>query len=262
MIFDLSVVLLKNTDIFRDIETIMDAINNYWKDIHHVVFDWNGTLIDDLNLAVQSVNHVRTKMRLEPITREAYRANFRFPIADFYAAIGFDFEQNPFPDIVAEYLSVFDTRVKHCALHAGSAKLISNLHTRGIGVSVLSASRRAVLIETIRAKGLIKYLTHICGLEEAHAVGKLQEAAALNDRLGLQPHQILYVGDTDHDAYIAQTLGWQARMLLCGHQDEAPLSQFPYPRLSDVSALLDSFAAAIPTGIGRGSRAPVSCARA
>ncbi|MET3133647.1 phosphoglycolate phosphatase [Oxalobacteraceae bacterium GrIS 1.11] len=216
-------------------------MDNTWSDIRHVVFDWNGTLIDDLNLALGSVNQLRAGAGMEAITREQYRAQFRFPIADFYAAIGFDFADTPFAGIVAQYLSLFDGQVRHCPLHPGTEELLSHLTGRGIGVSILSASHREVLTDTIRAKGLFHHLTHIVGLEDGHASGKLAEALILDAKLGLQPQQILYIGDTGHDAEIAQKLGWQARMLLCGHQDETQLGQFPFPRLHDVSALLESF---------------------
>ena len=40
----------------------------------HVVFDWNGTLLDDVGLAVQSVNHVLGKHGHPPIGLEHYLA--------------------------------------------------------------------------------------------------------------------------------------------------------------------------------------------
>lgn len=219
-------------------------MNSHWKDIRHVVFDWNGTLIDDLALAVQSVNHVRSLAGLEPITSNEYRARFRFPIEAFYAAIGFDFQKTPYSSVVKEYLSVFDAQVKYCSLHSGAEQLLSQLYLRGIGASILSASHRTVLTETIRAKGLSKYFMHITGLEDGYAVSKLQAALKMSKELDVKPHQVLYVGDTDHDAEIAQTLGWQARMLLCGHQDDIQLQKFPYPCLPDLSALLASLISA------------------
>ncbi|MEO5725669.1 MAG: HAD family hydrolase, partial [Byssovorax sp.] len=51
--------------------------------VRHVVFDWNGTLIDDCALAVATVNALRAERGMTEITREDYRRSFRFPISAF-----------------------------------------------------------------------------------------------------------------------------------------------------------------------------------
>ena len=217
-------------------------MNISWQDIQHVIFDWNGTLIDDLELAVKAVNHACYQYGKEPITRDFYRSHFQFPISNFYAAIGFDVENAAFPEIVRTYLSLFDTQVKHCTLHAGSAELIKTLRAHGIGISILSASHHTILQETIRAKGLHHDLSHVCGLTDEHAASKLQQAIQLQQQLAMPARHILYVGDTSHDAEIADTMGWRAVMLRCGHQNDTQLAKFAYPRLNNVAALRDSFA--------------------
>ena len=65
--------------------------------VQHVVFDWNGTLIDDCALAVASVNTLRDEIGLPRITREEYRRAFRFPIREFYRSIGFHVDGDAFP---------------------------------------------------------------------------------------------------------------------------------------------------------------------
>lgn len=57
----------------------------------HLILDWNGALIDDLDAAVAGVNLVLAELDLPPIDRYAYRRRFGFPIQDFYARLGVDF---------------------------------------------------------------------------------------------------------------------------------------------------------------------------
>ncbi|PTL84522.1 HAD family hydrolase [Vitiosangium sp. GDMCC 1.1324] len=211
-----------------------------WSQVRHVVLDWNGTLLDDVELAVKGVNHACTRFQVPAVTREHYRARFRFPISDFYASLGFDLSQVPFAEVIREYLSFFDARVRYCDLNDGAVDFLDCLRQNGIGLSILSASYRPTLIETIEAKGLSGYFTHVCGLGDERATSKLAEGRVLNEKLGLAGHQILYLGDTTHDVEIAEALGWNSCILSCGHQDETLLASCTSPKVPGIRALLGS----------------------
>ena len=45
-----------------------------------IIWDWNGTLLDDVDAAVGALNRMLAKHRLPPVTRTFYRANFGFPV--------------------------------------------------------------------------------------------------------------------------------------------------------------------------------------
>jgi phosphoglycolate phosphatase len=211
-------------------------VNNLWKTKRHVVFDWNGTLIDDLSLAVEAVNECCRHFAVSPISREQYRENFRFPIREFYAAIGFDLETVAFAQIVRRYLTVFDRRVVDCPLHDGVEALLEEMRTSGKTLSILSASHEAILRDTLDKKGLLQYFTHVIGLKDEHAAGKVEQGLSLQASLNLSPDETIYIGDTTHDADVARAVGWVSQLVACGHQCERRLNDslctvFAHPRL-------------------------------
>ena len=59
----------------------------------HIIWDWNGTLFDDVNFSVELINGLLAKYGLETISREHYSEIFQFPVKNYYAAAGFDFEK-------------------------------------------------------------------------------------------------------------------------------------------------------------------------
>ena len=195
------------------------------KSFAHVVFDWNGTLIDDVDLAVEAVNAVLSAAGLRRITRRIYRARFRFPIQDFYRALGFTFADVPFARVIGDYLAVFDTRVHECPLHAGALELIEAARDAAISVSILSASHHAILGRTLRHHRLEHHFAHVMGLDHEHAPGKREQAVMLGRRIGVEPERVLYIGDTTHDADIARELGWAGLLVANGHQSAAVLSR-------------------------------------
>ncbi|RDS82609.1 HAD family hydrolase [Dyella psychrodurans] len=187
-------------------------------DAQHIVFDWNGTLIDDVDLAVRAVNRCCNLYGLNAISRDEYRSKFRFPIRDFYRDLGFQVENRLFDDVIKNYLSVFDRNVFQCALYEGTVALLEKLLDEGKILSILSASHQSILTETVGTKGLERYFTYVVGLGDNHARGKLGIARELQDRSGVATHRTLYIGDTNHDAEVATSMGWSFLMVRSGHQ--------------------------------------------
>lgn len=190
----------------------------------HVVFDWNGTLVDDVALAVGSVNAVRAELGMSSVTLAQYRRSFRFPIQVFYEDLGFDFEHTGFEELVEAYLGHFDAGVSECDFCPGAFELVSQLKTHGAQVAVLSASHQKTLIETAKRNDLHSHIDHFFGLEDSAASGKLDRARDL-DRLMKRPAnaRVLMIGDTDHDAEVAFDRGWDFLAVATGHQDVARL---------------------------------------
>lgn len=227
--------------------TADDALN--FSDIEHLVFDWNGTLIDDLDLAVTAVNRCGERFGVAPVTRAGYRARFDFPIAGFYAALGFDFGSTPFATIVQHYLDHFDANVAHCPLHDGALALIGAAREAGVGVSILSASHRDVLLQTLDAKGLRGRFDHVIGLSHNQATSKTAEAALLQQTLGTPAARTLFVGDTLHDVEVARSVGWRPALVATGHQDEVRLRGSGAPLMNGLGEWLATLTGAAPTGM-------------
>ncbi|SNR86607.1 HAD family hydrolase [Puniceibacterium sediminis] len=199
-------------------------------DYSHVVFDWNGTIIDDVALAVASVNAVRVDLGFEEISLPTYRNKFRFPIRAFYADLGFDFAVNEFEVLVLSYLHHFDARVLECGLCPGVQSLITGLHANGTRIAVLSASQQDTLHRTARCNGIEGQIDILFGLEDGAASGKLMRARDLDRQFIQSPgDRVLMIGDTDHDAEVAQDRGWDFLAVSTGHQNADHLRRLNVP---------------------------------
>jgi len=186
--------------------------------VQHVVFDWNGTLIDDCALAVASVNTLRDELGLSRITRDQYRRAFRFPIREFYRSIGFDVDGDAFPALMVRYLALFDAQVDACPLHPRAHDTLARLRAAKIRLHILSASHQDTLSTSLRAKGLTEAFDEVAGLGHALATTKHQLGSQLAARLGSPPDTVVYVGDTDHDYEVASAQGWKFLFIDHGHQ--------------------------------------------
>lgn len=196
----------------------------------HVVFDWNGTVIDDLDLAVQSLNRVRSAVGLADIEHSTYRHLFRFPIADFYRDLGFDFTSKPFNLLVADYLHHFDAEVADCTVCEGFHKLAQVLRERGSRLAILSASHQDTLERTAQRLRITEIVDHIFGLDDNDAASKITRARELDQRMEREPGtRVLMIGDTDHDYAVAIDRDWDFVAVANGHQSRVRLEALGVP---------------------------------
>lgn len=52
---------------------------------HHLVWDWNGTLLNDLDLVVEATNAAFASVGGPVVTADEHRVRFRRPVAEYYA---------------------------------------------------------------------------------------------------------------------------------------------------------------------------------
>ena len=84
----------------------------------HIIWDWNGTLINDIWLVVEIMNKMLKKRSLSEIDLKKYREIFDFPVIDYYAKLGFDFSKESFEELTVEFIGEYYARFKK--MHQGT----------------------------------------------------------------------------------------------------------------------------------------------
>lgn len=184
----------------------------------HIIFDWNGTLLDDVDLCVEVVGSLLTEHALPVVTREEYLRVFRFPIRDYYVDLGFDFSKSAFEIIAEEFVKRYKDRAWDCILFDGATDLLSEIRRQGKGTSLLSAAHEGHLLELLAHYKIQEHFDHVFGLLDNYAASKVERGHELIRALGLSRDRIIMVGDTDHDAEVAKALGIDILLLADGHQ--------------------------------------------
>ena len=209
--------------------------------LKHIIWDWNGTLLDDLGLCLVIINGMLTRHDLPPVSHNAYLELFDFPVQDYYQRIGFDFSQTPFETLSDEFITAYELGRPTCRLMAGAREVLALVQNRGLTQSILSASKAAYLTKAVAEYGIQDHFSSVQGLNDHHAAGKLALAQSFLEESGLDPSQTLLVGDTTHDGHIAGELGLGCILIPNGHHSRARLEEvgFPVlPSLADLGELL------------------------
>ncbi len=193
--------------------------------IQHIIWDWNGTLLDDLDLCLGAINNLLNNRGMNTISRNTYLDIFGFPVIDYYLELGFDFSKEPFEDISSEFINAYEAGRPSCSLMDGSVGILQLLQENGISQSILSASKKSYLDLAVIEYKVQDYFIMVEGLDNHHAAGKLSLAREHLPKLAIPSHSILLIGDTLHDADIAQQLGLRCCLIPNGHHSKQRLEK-------------------------------------
>ena len=113
----------------------------------HVIWDWNGTLLDDTWLCVEVLNNLLSKRGRAPISATDYRLNFGFPVIHFYEYLGFDVDVDSFERVSKEFIGDYGARwLEECHLHHEVTETLDTLSApRRMSHSILSAAQQDAL---------------------------------------------------------------------------------------------------------------------
>ncbi len=197
--------------------------------MRHIIWDFNGTLLNDAQLGVNADNHVFDALGLPRITIEDYRAHMTMPVRDFYTSLGVDLSVYPYETISSIWLDYFNQYAVGVGLVPDAMDLIVRLKEKGFTQSILSASYEVSLMEQCNALGLAAHMTRIDGLEDESAQKKTDIGRRQLQRLGMTGEDVVLVGDMVADAQLADALGAACILVLWGHNDTARLQKTGKP---------------------------------
>ncbi|TVR70943.1 MAG: HAD family hydrolase [Spirochaetaceae bacterium] len=202
-----------------------------------VIWDFNGTILSDVELSVEGLNLLRSRRAMHTVTVEEYRDIFGFPVQDYYRCLGFDFEQEDFSLLSREYHDHFFANMHRCRPHRHIPELMHDLRQEGMRQFVLSAMQEPELRRLLDLLGLAECVEAIYGLGDLLARGKVERGHQLMRERKVDPNETVLIGDTDHDVDVARELGVTPITLTMGHQAPHRFDRFDHPRVDSVEEL-------------------------
>ncbi len=200
-----------------------------------VLWDFNGTIVDDVSLGIRAVNKMLTKRDLSPIPDvNVYHRIFRFPVREYYRLLGFDFEKEPYEDLAVEWVENYTSEEHTLTVQKGFFTVWQHLKNAGVQQIILSSSETTMLHRQMELLGLCGKFDRVLGMSDIYAGGKVEMAKRC---IGNTGGRALLIGDTAHDADTARAIGADCILYTGGHGAPTSLAACGVPlvdRLTDV----------------------------
>lgn len=185
--------------------------------IKNIIWDFNGTLLNDVSICLASINPLLKNRGLTPLNKKRYQEVFTFPVIEYYKTIGFNFEEEPFEIPAMQFIHNYRMNLPKAKLFSGILELLNAINKTGKDQFVLSAMEEPFLIETLKELNIFTAFKAIAGIPDHYAHSKVERGLRLFNDCSINPKETLLIGDTLHDYEVANELGVQCILLSYGH---------------------------------------------
>lgn len=202
----------------------------------NLIFDWSGTLCDDLALTLEATNFVLAQYNRPALTREQFRNEFQLPYPDYYAV---KTPEASLTDLEKYYRQAFDSSVTAVTVIPHAAEFLEFCRRRGIRCFILTSMDPRAFDEQARHLGFKDYFEHI----HSGVRNKEEYIYALLRQHSLNPADTAFIGDMQHDINAAHCAGIIGIGVLTGYNNAAQLSQanpdLTVPHLGALQSLME-----------------------
>lgn len=210
-----------------------------YTDYDYIIWDFNGTLLDDVDTGIKAVNSLLKERSLPIIdSREKYYSVFKFPVIDYYRTLGFDFDKESYEEIAPKWVALYLEYVKSAGLNHYCREAIDIFEDKGLRQIILSASECSMLCEQLAELGILSRFEKVLGLDNIYAGSKLHIARKWREEHPAA--RALMIGDTDHDAITAREMGADCVLIARGHQSREHLERVGVPVFDSLEQLCES----------------------
>jgi phosphoglycolate phosphatase-like HAD superfamily hydrolase len=209
--------------------------------VHHVVWDWNGTLFDDHVAVVAAVNDALALVGLPSIDSHTYRSHYTRPVQRFYEQVaGRPIEPGEWRTLDGAYHHSYHAWLERVGLAPDARAALAAAKAVGLTQSLLSMWRHQDLVPLVERLGIGHYFRRVDGLRVAGGGGKTEHLVTHLAALEVETSAAVLVGDTLDDLAAARAVGARCVLYDGGSHHRHALEATGVPVVDTLTAALNA----------------------
>ena len=203
-----------------------------------IIFDFNGTLLDDCDCCLKILNFLCNEYNLPPVSKEKYLSIFTFPVYLYYKDCGFNTEFEEFK-IVGDKFHKYYNELSYKETHLfKNVKYVLETLKKDHTIVCLSASMQSTLEKQLKFYGIYEYFDYVVGLSDTLANSKEGVAIKFMKENNIDNNTTLFIGDSIHDFEVANAIGVDCNLVSTGHTSKERLCKTNCKVIDDLIELL------------------------
>ncbi len=184
----------------------------------NLIFDWSGTLVDDLGPVLDATNAVFAAYGLELLTRDEFRRHFRLPYVGFYEEY---LPGVPISELEVLFRAAFAASRSPVTVLPHAREKLDWCRRRGIRSFVLTSMDAAAFGRQLKGfdLGAAFEATYAGVVDKRELIGEIL------DRHALDRSRTAFVGDMVHDIETARHGGVASVAVLTGYTAPETLAE-------------------------------------
>lgn len=202
----------------------------------YILWDWNGTLLDDVDVSVECVNILLEKLNLKTTNRNEYFLHMDMPIKKYYENLfasrnsALDYET-----CTENFHKNYPALSHKVGLQKNAVQMLEFFESLGVKQSIVSAFEKTMLNKQVNDLGVRRFFEVVSGNDDVYVGSKSSRAIDLVK--DVDKKKVLYIGDTKDDVKTAKDVGCDCILFSGGHYSREALEQFDLPVIDDLIEL-------------------------
>ncbi|KMY53878.1 hypothetical protein AC623_07760 [Bacillus sp. FJAT-27231] len=184
--------------------------------VKYIVFDFDGTLANSLELFIAGYNDLAAKEGYREVKKEDIDSLSKMTIPERCRHLNFPMRNIPLAATkLYRYLRKSE---RGLPLYSGVKEMLDQLHQQGLKVAIISSNATDIISRSLQDHQ-ISYVDDI--LCSKHIFSKDKLMKKLMAKYKVQPSEVLYVGDEERDILASKKAGIKVVWVDWGYDDEA-----------------------------------------
>lgn len=203
-----------------------------------IIWDFNGTIIDDVKAAMGAVNDMLIRRNQHTINLQQYRDAVDTPIWKFYETV---FAENTITqeDAIREFDLGVDKHLQAKPLMKDADKVLEYFKNQGKEQIIVSSSHIDKVRNQLSFLGVKKYFAEVLALSDYYAGDKTHLARNYLESHKVLAEETVVIGDCVADYKMAKELGCDCILITMGHQCESTLAKTDALIINSLSELIN-----------------------
>lgn len=203
--------------------------------MNYIFWDFNGTILDDARLCYDILIEMLKEEERPLVTFDEYLMIFTFPVEAYYDKV-YDLKKTSFKVLAHRFIERYQPRSLELSLHEGVIETIKACEKKGYVNVLLSASEEKNLHEQLKHYQIDHLFQHVLGTTDVYANSKVMVAKKFIEKHRIDPKNIVMIGDTLHDAEVAEEIGAKIIIFTKGHQHPSRFEK--HEKIDQIQAIL------------------------
>ena len=183
-----------------------------------IIWDWNGTLVDDVAVSVDCVNDIFTLYNMPHTTIEEYLSVITPSLEEYYGRY-FDMSRHTMTELLSLFQKYYKQRANQLVLMNGAADALRLLKESGKRQYIVSSFEQSALNDSVKMLGVRDYFDIISGCDDIHCGSKSERAR----KIVQNSERAVLIGDSVCDYITATEAGCDCILIASGHQQKSDL---------------------------------------
>lgn len=183
-----------------------------------IIWDWNGTLVDDVAVSVDCVNDIFTLYNMPHTTIEEYLSVITPSLEEYYGRY-FDMSRHTMTELLSLFQKYYKQRTNQLVLMNGAADALRLLKESGKRQYIVSSFEQSALNDSVKMLGVRDYFDIISGCDDIHCGSKSERAR----KIVQNSEKAVLIGDSVCDYITATEAGCDCILIASGYQQKSDL---------------------------------------